>query len=209
LFREGLSQLLAAEDDIVVVGTAPTADELIALCDRHRPDVALVEADGVERDLERLAAGLRRSQPGLRIVGLTVATTRPAEMGRAHRAKMSAVVSRAGGVADILTAVRAPLGTSLIGALVPSRGPVPAAPPPASDLTPRELGVLKLVGAGLTSREISDRLNISHKTVENHKQRIFGKLGVQNQAHAVSVAMRTGVLRPERVIDLAAVGLTP
>ncbi len=70
-------------------------------------------------------------------------------------------------------------------------------------LTTRELHVLHLVGAGYTSREISGRLDISHKTVENHKQRIFGKLGVQNQAHAVSVAMRAGLLRADRVIDLA------
>jgi DNA-binding CsgD family transcriptional regulator len=47
-------------------------------------------------------------------------------------------------------------------------------------------------------------LNISPKTVENHKQRIFRKLGVQNQAHAISVAMRSGLMRPERVIDAAA-----
>ena len=70
-------------------------------------------------------------------------------------------------------------------------------------LTPRELTILNLVGAGFTSREISSQLTISHKTVENHKQRIFAKLGVQNQAHAVSVAMRLGLMRPERVIGLA------
>ena len=57
-------------------------------------------------------------------------------------------------------------------------------------LTGREADVLALVGAGRTSRQISAELHISPKTVENHKQRIFGKLGVQNQAHAVSVAMR-------------------
>ena len=46
-------------------------------------------------------------------------------------------------------------------------------------------------------------MKVSHKTVENHKQRIFGKLGVQNQAHAVSVAFRKGYLRPEDVPTLA------
>ena len=46
-------------------------------------------------------------------------------------------------------------------------------------------------------------MRVSHKTVENHKQRIFGKLGVQNQAHAVSVAFRKGYLRPEDVRTLA------
>ena len=69
-------------------------------------------------------------------------------------------------------------------------------------LAPRELTILNLVGAGFTSREISSQLAISHKTVEDHKQRIFGKLGVQNQAHALSVAMRLGVMRPERVMGL-------
>ena len=46
-------------------------------------------------------------------------------------------------------------------------------------------------------------MSVSHKTVENHKQRYFGKLGVQNQAHAVSVAFRRGFLRPEDVPHLA------
>jgi len=61
-------------------------------------------------------------------------------------------------------------------------------------LTPRELDVLRLVAAGLTTGEIGPRLGISPKTVENHKQRLFAKLGVQNQAHAVSIAMRAGLL---------------
>jgi DNA-binding CsgD family transcriptional regulator len=63
--------------------------------------------------------------------------------------------------------------------------------------------ILSLVAAGLTSAGVAGPLTISHKTVENHKQRIFAKLDVQNQAHAVSVAMRIGILRPDRVMELA------
>jgi DNA-binding CsgD family transcriptional regulator len=108
-------------------------------------------------------------------------------------------VSRSSGLQEILAAARSNANCRR-GSLLPFRssGSVEGA-----SLTLREVDVLNLVGAGLTSREISVALEISHKTVENHKQRIFCKLGVQNQAHAVSVAMRTGVLRPERVIDLA------
>jgi DNA-binding CsgD family transcriptional regulator len=69
--------------------------------------------------------------------------------------------------------------------------------PPRAVLTARELDVLGLVGAGHTTREVSEALGISPKTVENHKQRIFVKLGVQNQAHAVAVAMRTGLLHAD------------
>ena len=74
---------------------------------------------------------------------------------------------------------------------------------PRRQLTAREIQVLQFIGAGCTSRQIGDHMRVSHKTVENHKQRIFGKLGVQNQAHAVSVAFRKGYLRPEDVRTLA------
>lgn len=47
---------------------------------------------------------------------------------------------------------------------------------------------------GFRTSEIAEQLDISLKTVENHKQRLFRKLDVQNQAHAVSVAMRQGLL---------------
>jgi DNA-binding NarL/FixJ family response regulator len=63
-----------------------------------------------------------------------------------------------------------------------------------STLTGRELEVLRLIGAGRTTRQISDALGISQRTVENHKRRIFAKLDVQSQAHAVASAARLGLL---------------
>ena len=204
LFREGLGQLLAAEDDIDVVGTASSADELFAVCQEHSPDLVLIEASSTEWDIPRLVAPPAAAAPQARRHRPDrLRRHRPPRSPRARRAGMAALVSRPGGIADILAR---PYRTSC-----PPRAVRPCRPPairPASTdasvaLTERELDILKLVGAGLTSREISGRLVISHKTVENHKQRIFAKLGVQNQAHAVSVAMRTGLMRPERIIDLA------
>lgn len=64
----------------------------------------------------------------------------------------------------------------------------------APALTGRELEVLRLIGAGRTTREISIVLGVSRRTVENHKRRIFGKLDVQSQAHAVASAARLGLL---------------
>lgn len=66
--------------------------------------------------------------------------------------------------------------------------------PGSGALTNRELQVLALIGAGCTSSEISRRLGISTKTVENRRQNIFTKLGVQSQSHAVSIALRAGML---------------
>jgi DNA-binding NarL/FixJ family response regulator len=201
LFREGLEQLLGAEDDIKVVGTASSAEELFEVCRVRSPGVVLMDADSTEWDASRLPARLRRLVPKLLVVGLTASDTSPAEMVRARRAGMATLVSHTGGIADILAAVRSSgcQPRLRMAAACAERAPAKG----AAALTERELGILTLVGAGLTSREISNRLAISHKTVENHKQRIFAKLGVQNQAHAVSIAMRTGLLRPERIIDLA------
>jgi DNA-binding NarL/FixJ family response regulator len=65
-------------------------------------------------------------------------------------------------------------------------------------LSAREAEIIRAISAGHTTREISAQLEISAKTVENHKQRIFAKLGVQNAAHAVAAIARTaGPLAPD------------
>ncbi|HUP72461.1 MAG TPA: response regulator transcription factor [Acidimicrobiales bacterium] len=68
------------------------------------------------------------------------------------------------------------------------------APAPMTTLTPREAEILHCIAAGLPASEVSEHLGISRKTVEGHKRRIFTKLGVQNQAHAVAIATRAGML---------------
>jgi DNA-binding NarL/FixJ family response regulator len=64
----------------------------------------------------------------------------------------------------------------------------------ARSLTKRESEVLQLAASGLTNASISTRLGVSVKTVESHKSRIFAKLGTSNQAAAITVAIRSGVL---------------
>jgi DNA-binding NarL/FixJ family response regulator len=68
--------------------------------------------------------------------------------------------------------------------------------PQPSLLTERETEVLRLIADGLTTRDVAGRLGISPRTVENYKQHMFAKLGVQSRAHAVAVASRTGLLGP-------------
>lgn len=199
LFREGLEQLLQAEDDIEVVGTTRTGDELVRSCEEGRPDVAVLDLDSSDWDGGRMAPRLRRALPRLRLVGLYTAIT----TSDARLARQAGVValSHRDGIGPILEAVRdssTAFGRSL--RTVTAYGEHGAT---GASLTAREVAVLTLVGAGHTSREISHHLRISHKTVENHKQRIFAKLGVQNQAHAVSVAMRRGMISAEQALEAA------
>jgi len=197
LFREGLGQILQAEDDIEVAGAVAAGEELIRLCEQQRLDAALVDLDSPDWSHGRIATRLRRRLPRLRVVGLYTALS-TAE-ARLLRQTGVVAVSHRDGIGPILDAVRgitAGSRTSLQPITAHGRHTSPGV-----TLTAREVAVLTLVGGGHTSREISDQLHISHKTVENHKQRIFGKLGVQNQAHAVSVAMRKGMISPVQALD--------
>lgn len=62
-------------------------------------------------------------------------------------------------------------------------------------LTPREFDVLAALVEGLSTKAVARRLGMAHKTVENHKTRIFQKLGARGNAHAVSIAIRQGLLQ--------------
>jgi DNA-binding NarL/FixJ family response regulator len=65
-----------------------------------------------------------------------------------------------------------------------------------ADLTSRERDVLTAMADGLPTREIAQALNISTKTVESHKARLFTKLGARNTAHAVTIAVGRNLIVP-------------
>ena len=189
LLREGLALFMRTEPDLELVGTATSAGDLARLCEERRPNVVVLEADAPDWDPLRLAAALRKRRRSLRVVGTYQSLDRSSAL-RAYQAGVHALVPRSHGVSALLDALRAGPARSTIS-LLPS---APAQSTPKGTLTARETEVLSLISAGWTTTEISGNLGISPKTVENHKQRIFTKLGVQSQAHAVAVAMRTGLL---------------
>ena len=187
LLREGLALWIDAQPDLELAGVACTGPELLVACAADAPDFVVFEADGDGADWDPTETGraLRRAHPRARLVA-TVEDLAEA----ACLAEVCAVVPRAGGVAVVIDAVRGRPG---------ELRPVPS--PTNTDqlhlttlLTRRELDILRLIGAGLSGPEIAARLGISRKTVDSHKQRMFTKLGVQSQAHAVAVAVRTGFL---------------
>ena len=67
----------------------------------------------------------------------------------------------------------------------------------------RETQVLSAMASGASTREIADALGISAKTVENHRQRIYAKLGVHNKGHAVALAIREGIIAATKTPDPA------
>lgn len=189
LFRTGLALLLPTDPDVEVVGSVSILEQLVSLCGRAQPapDVALLDG---ESDLALLAATtgeLRHTHPDLVLVALAVQRG----TGRSLLdAGFNAVVERRAGVGTIIAAVLRAAGRAT-KATRPASGELP------SVLSGRESEVLSLLSRGMTVRAIAGHLAISAKTVEHHKSRIFEKLQTHNQAHSVSVALRTGILSVE------------
>jgi DNA-binding NarL/FixJ family response regulator len=184
LVREMLAGHLERESGIVLAGTAPSGPELIQLCNLRRPAVVVFEADTPRWSNERLVSLLLASGRDLRMVGVHDALP-TSYVIRAYESGVSALVSYSSGLDALLEAVKNPLL------------PVEAARAKRVDghsLTERELQVLYLISAGYPPKQVATELGISLHTVENHKQRIFAKLDVHNQAHAAASAVRLGLL---------------
>ncbi|HEU5475956.1 MAG TPA: response regulator transcription factor [Actinophytocola sp.] len=184
LVREMLAGHLVREPGIVLAGTAPSGPELIQLCNLRKPAVALFEADTPRWSNERLVSLLAQAGRDMRLVGVHDALP-TAYVIRAYDSGVSALVSYTSGLEALLDAVKNPLL------------PVEAARAKRVDghtLTERELQVLYLISAGYPPKQVASELGISLHTVENHKQRIFAKLDVHNQAHAAASAVRLGLL---------------
>jgi DNA-binding NarL/FixJ family response regulator len=190
--RSGLGHVLSLEPDIDVTGLVATPSELVAACASTRPDAVVLEVDATDWDALRLAAALHKRQRTLRFVGLHAGIS-PEIARRAYQAGVRTIVSYDGGARHVVSAVRgAP--RPMVAPVTPMRSTRPAAA-----LTPREIDIVRLIAEGKLTREIGADLGITVKTVENHKQRIFRKLDVQNQAHAVSIAIRRDLLVPSAV----------
>jgi DNA-binding NarL/FixJ family response regulator len=187
LLRETLTSHIAHQPGFTVVGMTALGSEFAQLCSLRQPEIAVVEADAEHWDTAALVAQLRTRNRHLHVVGLYEVIA-PDEIVRLYRAGLSKLVDASRGVGAVLAALKAP----------PTHpGLPPAAPRLRGEcLTERELDVLYLISAGCTLQDMSAALSISPRTVENHKRRIFAKLGVHSQAHATASAVRLGLLRP-------------
>lgn len=199
LFREGLALTLGAEPDLAVVAPASTAKDLVKATAGVDLDLVLLELDCSEWDPCRLVAALRKRHQGLGVIG-TMAGSEARPSRRAYQAGVRTVFPRDAGMRTLLHTIR-----SLPN---PARGARPRVidltDEPSPVLSPRELEVLHAISTGATTQRVGAAMGISPKTVENHKQHIFAKLGVQNQAHAVAVATRLGLLTADSLPSLSA-----
>lgn len=193
--REGLRGMLAAEDDLEVVGEASSGNEALTLVRAHAPDVVLMDlrmpgGDGVSATAEITAAGGHT-----RVVVLTTYDT-DNDILPAVEAGAVGYLLKDSSRHDLAESIRAAArGETVLAPSVAARLVSHVRTPPATESpTAREIEVLRLVGEGLSNAEIGRRLFISEATVKTHLLRVFGKLEVSDRTAAVTAAMRHGLL---------------
>ncbi|MGH2946793.1 MAG: response regulator [Solirubrobacteraceae bacterium] len=193
LMREGTAALLRLDERIEVVGLAADGREAIALAERRRPDVALVDLVMPEVGGIEACAALRQRLPGLEVLILTV-SEREDDLYAALRVGAAGYLLKDMPPAKLVEAVvEAGRGETRIAPAMAARmlAEPPAARDPLGDLSDREREVLALVADGLRNREIAERLIISEPTVKTHVRHILEKLRFRNRAEAAAFAARS------------------
>jgi DNA-binding NarL/FixJ family response regulator len=199
LFRRGLAKLLESDPRIRIVDDAADGAEAMEKIAANPPDVVLVDIKMPVMDGIETTRRIVSQYPDTRVLVLTtfendgyvVQALRAGASGYLLKdAKPEAIVSA---VLAILSGTRV-MTQSVVEEFLNLMGG--SRKQRADGMTPREVEILRLLGEGLTNKQIAYRLEISAKTVRNHMGNLYSKLGVGDRSQAVLYAVRKGLVEP-------------
>jgi DNA-binding NarL/FixJ family response regulator len=191
VLREGVAAVLQRQDDMRLAGEAENGAEAIARFRELKPDVVLMDLQmpglsGVETIL-----AIRAEAPAARIVVLTTYDG-DVQAFKAMKAGASAYLLKSSLRKELIDTIRdVHAGRRRIS---PEMAEKVAVHSVDDRLSEREVELLRLVAEGHTNKQIARDLSISEETVKAHLKSIFGKLDVADRTHAVTVALRRGII---------------
>lgn len=199
IVREGLRAVIAAEDDMELVGEAADGIEAVELAHEIQPDVILMDLlmpgkDGIEAISEIL-----QENPDARVLVLTsftevdkiLPTVKSGALGYiVKNSNPDELISAIRDVSQGAVSMQPDIARQLFNGL---KRTAESQVQESELLSERELEVLKLLARGLTNEEIGEKLFISHRTVGVHISHILGKLELNNRTQAALYALRAGL----------------
>lgn len=192
VFREGLSAIIGSQADMALVAQADDATGAIAEFRRHRPDVTLMDLGLPGTNGTDALIAIRGEFPQARIVMLTTSDGGH-DIQRAMQAGASGYILKSMHMDELLSVIRSVhagrkhISPELAARIAEHLGDV--------DLTARELDVLRLIRDGHRNKQIANQLSISENTVNFHVKNLMEKLQANDRAHAVTIALRRGILQ--------------
>ena len=201
LVRTGMRLILCTDADIEVVGEAETGEAALPLVRQLKPDVVLCDLHLPGYSGLEVTERIVRADLGVRVIIVSVLEDGPLPK-RLLEAGASGYLGKAGDAAELIRAVReVSRGKRYLGSNVAQNlalHTVGGDASPFDALSPRELEVAMLLTQGLRQEEIARRLNLSAKTVNTHKTRLFEKTGVQDNIALARLAAQWGLTDPTR-----------
>ncbi|HWD65162.1 MAG TPA: response regulator transcription factor [Solirubrobacteraceae bacterium] len=193
LILAGIRRALDRSDGVEVVGEASSGPQVVAMVERRRPEVVLLDLymPGVKG--AELIAQIRSQWPEVKTVVLSANEDR-ASIDSALNAGASAYIVKSVNPSDLSSVIRQVAGGAIFHA--PPRPNTTAAvdeEPAGPDLTERERTILSAIASGQTTAAISRELWVSEHTIKFHLTNIYRKLGVSNRAGAVRFAIEHGL----------------
>ncbi|MGA7614607.1 MAG: response regulator transcription factor [Thermoanaerobaculia bacterium] len=192
--RSGLRALLSDDVDLEVIAESGDGVETLRLAETLRPDVVLLDLTMPPENGIATAKRLKEANPKIMVLILTVHEDETL-LHESLRAGASGYVIKRAEASEIIQAIHATMRgdiyvhPSMTRALLDQ--PVTTEHRRGSsveELTPRELDVLRLLARGNTNRQIADLLDLSVRTVENHRANLMGKLGISSRVDLVNYA---------------------
>src|SRR6201987_5453226 len=191
ILREGVGALIASQRDMRLVAEASNGREAVEQFRSHRPDITLMDLQMPDMSGIDAIIAIRSEFPDARIIVLTTYAG-DALCRRAMKAGAQAYILKGNVRKDLLDTIRAiRAGKKFIHAEVAAELATHAADDALSE---REIEVLSLIAAGNSNKLVADQLAISEDTVKGHVKSILSKLGVNDRTHAVTAALKRGII---------------
>lgn len=193
IMREGMALFLASQGDLQLCAQAGTAAEALLALEQARPALAIVDISLRQDSGLDLIRTLRRRAPALAILALSL-HDESIFAERALRAGANGYLMKQEATASIVVAIRKLLaGEIYLSAAMHGRlahQPATPAGAPITGISPREFEVLHLLGLGFGTRQISEKLNRSIKTIEAHRASLKDKLKLATATDLQRYALR-------------------
>lgn len=197
LLRQGLRQAIDSEEGLSVVGEADDGEEALALIERRRPDIAVLDITMPKMDGFELARAMREKGLPARIIFLTIHDEEDM-VNEALDLGARGYVLKEGAIKEIVFGIRAVidgqsyLSPSITAHLVNRQRRAAALvnrKPSLNELSPRERQILRLIAETKTSKEVAAALGIDYRTVENHRNNICRKLDLHGANALLTFAL--------------------